>query len=308
MLCAITSYFNPIGYRRRLENYRIFRERLSTPLITVELSFNDRFELEDGDATRLIRVRGGDVMFQKERLLNLGLGALPKDCKAVAWLDCDVILADRWAERAVEALRTSELVHLYEGQYDLLPDHGQRDPAECSRSFFGTSVAKKVATGRMTPADFTSDAPPVADTSWGLAWAARRELLDAHRLYDACILGSGDVAVFCAAIGGFERPKEALRMSDRRHRHYLDWARPFYQAVGGRVACVEGPILHLWHGDSGRRRYRERHQDMEVFQFDPAKDIEMTSDGCWRWSSDKPEMHAWVAGYFRSRQEDGPSC
>ena len=44
-LWAITSYFNPVGYQRRLENYRIFRQRLTVPLVTVELSFAPVFEL-----------------------------------------------------------------------------------------------------------------------------------------------------------------------------------------------------------------------------------------------------------------------
>ncbi len=30
-LWAITCYFNPIGYRRKLANYRLFRHRLSVP-------------------------------------------------------------------------------------------------------------------------------------------------------------------------------------------------------------------------------------------------------------------------------------
>jgi hypothetical protein len=31
-LWVIASYFNPVGYRRRLANYRLFRERLIVPL------------------------------------------------------------------------------------------------------------------------------------------------------------------------------------------------------------------------------------------------------------------------------------
>ena len=40
-LWAITCYFNPVGYRRRLENYRMFRQRLKVPLVAVELSFDE---------------------------------------------------------------------------------------------------------------------------------------------------------------------------------------------------------------------------------------------------------------------------
>ena len=36
---AITAYFNPVGYRRRLWNYRFFRKQLSLPLVTVEFGW-----------------------------------------------------------------------------------------------------------------------------------------------------------------------------------------------------------------------------------------------------------------------------
>jgi hypothetical protein len=55
MLWAITSYFNPAGYRTRLENYRRFRAHLTVPLVTVEASFDGRFELGPADADILVQ-------------------------------------------------------------------------------------------------------------------------------------------------------------------------------------------------------------------------------------------------------------
>jgi hypothetical protein len=45
MMWALTTYFNPVRYKRRLSNYRIFRSKLDIPLVTVELSFDGEFEL-----------------------------------------------------------------------------------------------------------------------------------------------------------------------------------------------------------------------------------------------------------------------
>ena len=59
MLWAITCYFNPIGHRRRLSNYRVFRRRLNVPLVTVELGYHDVFELPDG---------GGMALYVRDRL------------------------------------------------------------------------------------------------------------------------------------------------------------------------------------------------------------------------------------------------
>ncbi len=72
---AITTYFNPYGYRRRLENFRVFSERLAVPLLVVELVYGDRPQVADGEADRVVRRPGRDVLWQKERLLNVALGA-----------------------------------------------------------------------------------------------------------------------------------------------------------------------------------------------------------------------------------------
>lgn len=72
-LWVITCYFNPLRYRRRLANFRIFRENLRAPLIAVELAYGPEFELESDDAEVLIQTHCKDVMWQKERLLNVGL-------------------------------------------------------------------------------------------------------------------------------------------------------------------------------------------------------------------------------------------
>ena len=54
MLYAITSYFNPAGFQNHLAKYRVFRDHLSVPLITVELSFNGDFALDKTDADHLV--------------------------------------------------------------------------------------------------------------------------------------------------------------------------------------------------------------------------------------------------------------
>src|SRR5262245_59277853 len=97
-LWAISSYYNPQGYWRRQQNYRLFRQHLTVPLLTVELTFDGRFELSGDDADLMVRCTGGDVMWQKERLLNIALARLPTNCEHVAWIDCDVVFERKnWA-------------------------------------------------------------------------------------------------------------------------------------------------------------------------------------------------------------------
>ena len=82
-LWAITSYFNPASYRRRLANFNTFRQHLPIPLVAVELAYDADFELQEADAEILIQLRGGALLWQKERLLNVALQALPAACRKV---------------------------------------------------------------------------------------------------------------------------------------------------------------------------------------------------------------------------------
>src|SRR5262249_51369750 len=185
---AITSYFNPVGYQRRLPNYRVFRKHLAVPLVTVELSFDGRFELAPEDAEILVQLQGGDVLWQKERLLNLALGKLPETCDKIAWLDCDLIFErEDWVEAARRALDRFPLVHLFEERHDPPRDlpvdqiRGWNAPAP------RVSIVHRVTVDGEAPDDLYRRDPAVLGR-WtnGLAWASRREVLAAHGFYDAC--------------------------------------------------------------------------------------------------------------------------
>ena len=307
MLWGVTAYFNPAGYKSRLENYRQFRKHLSVPLLAVEMSPDGRFELRRDDADVVIQLAGGAVLWQKERLLNVALNHLPDDCDIVAWLDCDVIFGDdEWPARTRAALRSYRIVQLFSEKYDLCPVNGSSDrPApfnkmyargyKIARNEYATEVAVK-QTGVLVP-DYSTP---------GLGWAARRTLIERHRLYDARIVGSGDTAIICAALGEFAPVLDYQCMDHRQAEHYLNWARPFFAEVSGSIGYVEGRIFHLFHGNLTDRQYRLRHQRLRKFGFDPFTDIAIDSNGCWRWSSDKAEMHRYVSSYFAARNEDAP--
>jgi hypothetical protein len=306
-LWAITCYFNPVGYKRRLENYRIFRRRLAIPLVTVELSFDKDFELHDEDADVLVQIHGRDVMWQKERLLNIALDQVPAHCEKIAWLDCDIVFdSEDWAEQAARALDTSLVVHLFHERHDLPRDATVGDLHSWNAPATSYSVVSKLAAGEASPEDlFLANAPLERGSTAGLAWAARRQVLEQHRLYDACILGTGDRAMLCAALGELDYGARATLMNDRSRRHYLAWARPYSDSVMGRVGSVRGRLFHLWHGEIEDRQYGKRHGRLRAFDFDPFNDIALDDCGCWRWNSDKKALHEFVRSYFESRNEDG---
>ena len=309
MLCAITSYFNPSGFQRKLNNYRIFRRRLAAPLVCVELSFAGDFDLTPSDADTLIQIRGSAVLWQKERLLNVGLQAVPPACEGVAWVDCDVVFErDDWAARALDALRDYPLVQLFRARCNLARTTDSARPDLSQIESQAVSLGYKLANGQATPDDVRrSDAPLALASTAGLAWAARRDVVARHGVYDVCILGTGDRVMVAAAIGEFDYGRDALLMNERQWLHYRSWGDPFFSAVQGKVGYVEGRAFHLWHGELKNRRYHERHEGLRQFDFDPSIDIALDPSGCWRWNSSKPAMHAYVRDYFDRRDEDGVS-
>jgi hypothetical protein len=302
-LWAIAAYFNPCGYRSRLENYARFRADLKAPLLTVELAFDAPFELDRSSADILIQRRGGDVMWQKERLLDIALENLPGECDAVAWLDCDVLFTrPDWPAAAVRALERWPLIQPFASARDQLAA-GSSSLGEAAPSYAASWCGG--APAEMTFAYDQAGAPGRRLCAPGFAWAARRELIARAGLYDACIVGAGDRAMVQAAAGRMEQ-EIAVRMPSRAHAaHYRRWADPFHRAVAGRIGCIEGEIVHLWHGDFLDRRYRVRFDDFRGLDFDPERDLALAGQACWRWASHAPALHALAADLFAKRREDG---
>jgi hypothetical protein len=307
-LWAITCYFNPMQYRRRLANFRIFRDRLQLPLVAVELAFGPEFELQAQDAEILIQLRdGAAVLWQKERLLNVALQALPSSCRKVAWLDCDIFFTTHgWIEDANSLLDRYALIQLFRQVHYLsrLWAPGKDCAAEVELTC--PSAAFSLASGipAATIIGHVQDNRK-GTSSAGFAWAARRDLLDRHSFYDACIIGGGDSAIAGAAHHCFDELMLRHCMNEHQRQRYITWAEPYYETVRAETAFLNADIFHLWHGDVGMRKGRSRHEGFQRFQFDPYIDIAIGEDGSWQWSTDKPEMHEYVRRYFASRREDG---
>lgn len=306
-LWVVTAYYNPCDYETRRYNYRIFSETLKKsgiPLLTVECAFGDQpFTLPQG--ADVVRVRSKSIIWQKERLLNLAISWLPSNCRYVAWLDCDLLFQNfNWARDIVDLLGQAPLVQVFETC--------NRLSAENLGAIHGGSVCKSFAA--ITP--FNPDILKLGHFEkhghTGYGWAARRDLLDAHGLYEYAIIGSGDHYMAHAA---FNDPRgtclELMTGADRNQiQHFTDWAVPFGSDVRGRVAAVPGNVFHLWHGDLESRRYLHRNRELTRLGFNPYTDLVARPGRPLEWISNlqKPELVSMFSGYFASRREDGSSA
>jgi hypothetical protein len=297
MMWAITSFYNPARYERRAVNYRTFRAGLAIPLVTVELSFDGRFELSESDADILVQIQGTAVLWQKERLLNVALAYVPKDETSVAWLDCDILLPQvDWPSAASSSLATCPVVQLFSDRVDLLPGISTCDRDDPPT---GRGIISLLSSESLDP-----ESDPMRLASFGLAWAGRRDFLERHSFYDAMIVGSGDRAMVCGMLGLQAMAVNTLALNASRAAHYLRWAEPVERDVSGNVECLSGRLYHLWHGESASRRYRRRHNDFARFDFDPAVDIRVSETGAWEWARSRPDLDEFLRGYFDSRAED----
>ena len=305
---AITTFFNPMHWRRRLSNFRIFRQHLRIPLVAVELGYDGLFELDTTDADILVQLPGHDVMWQKERLFNVALSHVPPWVNRVACLDSDIIFerSDVW-RNARRALERSPITQLFSHVYYPPPDHpfdfelmGQTQVPAPGFAWLrqqGHSALQLCNPSWINP----NDAPPV---TYGIGWAFRRELFAHRGFYDAWVVGGGTRVHFFAADGYHREAAQAFQFHPAMHEHYRRWVEGFHADVRGAWDCVLGGVAHLWHGDMSRRKHRQRYKDFAQFNFDPNVDLALDPNGAWRWSSAKPAMHHYIHNYIAGRQED----
>lgn len=300
-LWLLTTYFNPDRYRTKRENYDRFRERIGDrlPLLTVECAFgDDPFELPPSPG--VVRVRGRDVMWQKERLLNVALGHLPPSCAKVAWLDADVLFENGdWAAEAARRLDACPVVQLFDRAVRL--PRGRLADDGSGEAYAGFAAVAARDPHRLLAGDFA------AHGHTGFAWAARREALAGRGFYDACIAGSGDHMMAHAFAGDWTSAcADRIIGPANKHRDYFTaWCKDVYRKVRANVGFVPGSVLHLWHGEVRDRRYVDRNRELANFGFDPTRDIRIGASGCWEWDSAKPALHDWARAYFGQRREDG---
>jgi hypothetical protein len=294
-LWAITAFFDPTGGQQRLGNYRIFRERLAkqgVPLLAVECAFGRRpFQLTVADADILVQVHSRSFLWQKERLLNIALTHLPAACRVVAWLDSDVVFVkDDWAAAAAELLSD----HYSHNVIQLFSEACFLEEGETPERVV-TERREKMITQESFVAYYCRERRRVLNYSkaGGLAWAAKREILESVGFYDRAIVGGADWVM----IGAF------LGLSDFNQASKA-WSRQAASFVAGKISYLPGAIFHLFHGSRERRLYQDRERILKDREFNPAWDLCLNSDGCWEWADDVPRaLRCEVRDYFRLRNK-----
>ncbi len=313
---AVTSYYNPLRLRSRRQNFKTFRDNLSIPLLTVEHSHEGRFELGSGDSDLLIQVQGGDLMWQKERLLNIGFSQLPASCERVAWLDCDLLFCDPevW-QRAEQALGNHQVLQLFEVCHHLAPGATRLKQGVLQSHESITSTLCRATDRRRIIEQLCSDYRQQTSTdklpgtyrAMGFAWAAQRSWLEAiGGLFDRSIIGSGDSIFVCAAAGFLSEYRQALKSNTpyRDSSSLQEWQRRVEQS-SPRLNYIQGNIAHLFHGHLQDRGYFNRHLALNATGFNADRDLIAADHEAWSFAATCPAaVRELMPSYFSSRRED----
>lgn len=307
-VCAITTYFNPAGFKTKRLNYAKFREglkQIGLPLLTVELAVDvEHFVLGQTDAEYLIQLVAKDILWQKERLLNIGIRRIPDQYDKIIALDCDILfLNDDWLDNTCNLLEDYVLVQPFENCIRFPYGIDALDSAACTVGIENGQIFHGIARG-VEKYGLKSLHQHHLHGEPGYGWACRRSIIEKNGFYDANIIGGGDSFFAQAAFGTMDF--SARRLSLKHTEHYRKWAHKFFLDVQGSVAFSKGSIFHLWHGSRKNRNYRKRARILIENKFDPEKDLLNGDSNPWRWSGNNPGLETAVRKYFYSRKEDTP--
>jgi hypothetical protein len=299
---VITCYFNAEGYASRRLNYDLFAARLKkqkVPLYTIEAIFPGQRSALTGHAN-VMTVECGAVLWQKESLLNLLIRSLDVKYRGIIWCDADVYFQNPdWFRQTSRLLGRFPIVQPFTDVARL--PRGARRYLKSAESFRAFASVYSEYPQLLLRGDFA------AHGHTGFVWAARREILETHGLYDAMIAGSGDHAMAHAFAGDFSSACVGRILGDnpRQINHFRVWARQVYPDVRARIGAVPGRILHLWHGEAENRRYVLRNRELAALRFDPERDLVRDSSGLWNLNSRGMRLSGWAKSYFAARREDG---
>jgi len=297
-IAVVSCHFNPCQFKSRKQNYKIFREQIvktGARFLTVELAFgNAPFELAEFPEAIGIRTSENNIMWQKERLLNIGIKKLIEEgYKKIAWLDADIVFENKnWLLEISRKLDRHNLVQVFRSAER---NDGQGKP----RKFLG--IARNICIGEEASSAFVAT---------GFGWAARSEILKGAFLYDAAVMGGGDAMIFFAChyskkeIGQIKHETVFKEIPDEFLSHYLEWAEKWRALAGGKIGFANCNIKALYHGKISDRNYEDRHLILLRHNFDPKKDIALSKEGVFEWASQKPNLRREIREYFYSRKED----
>jgi len=228
----------------------------------------------------------GDLLWQKERLIQLGCEALADLGYAkVAYLDADFLFLDEdWPAALSAALDRWPVVQSYETLAAEFEDETLEDLGALARW-----QAKQKCDGRFA----------------GGSWAYRAEVVRRLPIYQYNVVGGGDSTNLWAATWPEKCPMAMVgQYSEPMNDHIRTWIRRLRGVLCARdFGYANLRARCLPHGTRLARQYQARHAILKP--LDPYEDLLTVRGQGIRWTARarerKPEMIRQVANYLAAR-------
>ncbi len=307
LVCINTQRFRS-RYERLNDTVAHFRSQGVEPWI-IEGAFGRRaFAVTDAEHPRHIQVRSHAEIWHKEGLYQIGLSRLPADWKYVMLCDGDVsFVRPDIVNETTQQLQHYDVVQCFSEAHDLGPDyqvlakheafcwsHMQGRPKRCfGQGNYYYAHPKRPGWNIWHP---------------GFAWGWRRRALDAcGGLIDFAALGSGDNHMAWSLLGEYRRSIHPAASVGYR-RAVRAWQQRAETHIRRNIGCVQGTLLHHWHGKKADRRYRSRWRILVENGFDPNVDLKRDTQGLWQLvDTGTPrsiKLRDGIRNYFAARRED----
>lgn len=302
-LYIVSVIFNPHGFKSRINLYWEFEdyiEKCGLKLMTVEIAFKERpFEVTSSKNPWNLQLRTDDVLWHKERGLNLGMQKviqLVPDCQYFGFIDADVRFGNPyWFSEAVKALHHYCVIQLFSQAIHLSPQY--EELWNCKSRFYHF-VNKGYSQTPAKKLEYVANGHP------GLAWAFRRDTLEKlGGLLDFAVTGSGDTHMANALMGDVVFNAKP-GMSRGFERSLKRWQEKADKHVGKNIGYINGFCCHYWHGRSEARGYDKRWDITCFHQFDPHEDIYLAPNGLFKFTGNKPDLENDLRLSTSARNED----
>jgi len=296
---AVCAYFNPFGSERRENVFRRFRTEMESRGVSV-LCVEQRLDgvrsvIQPGD----IAVSGGDLLWQKEALLQLGIDhALVQGAERVLITDADIVFD---ANEAIGAIAEAFEKFDYFQAYETIVLEYSEEP-RIKRSALSYGGVDRFGLGHC-----------------GSCWGARASVLRELRLFAHALMGGGDVAMthLVAALarhGGASSRFEDLCIHFSEVALWpnalgalLEWGRATKASLTGmKVGYAAGVSARaLDHGSFTSRKYEARYRDWRGANRErgprPNMDFGLDGAGLLTWRTKPNPWESAVERYLKER-------
>lgn len=302
MLVVVCAYFNPFGSALRERAFLNFREDLAlknVPLICVE-QFHEGVPVVGRSID--ISVVGGDLIWQKECLLQIGIdAALKRGATKIIISDADILFKSEGALDSISnALEQFDFIQAFES---------------ISLSYGDKSIVRPSVLSQPPPRPFGCGHP-------GSCWAGTAEFFRSVSLYKYALLGGGDVVLTHLLDAAVRHHKNRQRFFDLCH-YYCDnvlmhsllhsiqeWGGNMLQSQYFKIGYASNVnVVSIDHGSLQKRRYEDRYsiwQESSSNSISPIPGVHfhLADSGLLEWCADIPKSFiSYAKNYLRDRSD-----